>query len=101
VILNSTEIYNQRHYSLNREITYREVCGEYLIFSGASRQTLIVHPYAYKLIQLLERQSHTYHEILDALGKDCKEFNSDDLASFVSASLEQFLDSGVLDYSGD
>jgi len=100
VTLNSTEIHHQCHYVLNKEIAYREVCGEYLIFSGASRQTLIVHPYAFKLIQLLEKQAHSYHEMLDALGKDSNEFNNIELASFVSASLEQFIDFGVLDHSG-
>lgn len=98
--LNSTEIHHQCHYVLNKEIAYREVCGEYLIFSGASRQTLIIHPYAFKMIQLLERQARTYHEVLDVLASDNYEFNNDDLASFISAALEQFIDFGVLEYSG-
>jgi hypothetical protein len=91
----------QGYYSANKEIACRELKREFLIFSGASRQTLLVHPYAFKLIQHINIKSSTYNEILVALGKDVNELGSDNLAGFISASLEQFLDFGVLDYSED
>jgi len=91
----------QGYYSASEEIAYRELNGEYLIFSGLTRETLVVHPCAFKLIQLLKAQSCTYDEIMDVLGKNGNAFNNDELASFVTASLEQFIDFGVLDQSGD
>lgn len=91
----------QGHYSASEEIACRELNGEYLVFSGFTRETLVVHPCAFRLIQLLKAQSCTYDEIMGALSKNANIFNNDDLASFVSASLGQFIDFGVLDHSGD
>jgi hypothetical protein len=89
------------YYTSSKEIASRELKGEYLIFSGFSRETLVVHPLAFRLLQLLKAQPSTYHEIMDALDKYSDSFESDDLASFVSASLEQFIELGILDHSGD
>jgi hypothetical protein len=89
------------YYSASEEIACRELKGEYLIFSGFSRKTLVVHACAFRLIELLKRQPYKYDEILDALGKASDALDNNDLASFVSASLEQFIELGILNYSGE
>ena len=89
------------YYSASEEIACRELNGEYLIFSGFARETLVVHALAYRLIELLKGQRYKYDEILDALGKASDGLDNNDLASFISASLEQFIDLGILDYSGE
>jgi hypothetical protein len=87
------------YYTSSKEIACRELMGEYLIFSGFARETLVVHHSAFRLIQLLQGKRYTYDEILDVLEKESDIFDDDGFANFVSTSLEQFIDIGVLDYS--
>jgi hypothetical protein len=89
------------YYTSSKEIASRELKGEYLIFSGFSRKTLVVHACAFRLIQLLKRQPYKYDEILDALTSDGVAFDIHDFASFVSASLEQFIEFGIVDHNRD
>lgn len=86
-------------YLANQEIACRALKGEYLIFSGLTRQTLVVESIAFKLVNLLKGQSRKFDEILTLLATDDKQFNDEDLAPFVSASLDQLVDFGVLDCS--
>ena len=84
-------------YFASKEIACRELQGEYLIFSGFTRQTLVVQANAFKLVNLLTTQPRTFDEIVSTLASDDNKLNKDDLSTFVSASLDQFLDFGVLD----
>jgi hypothetical protein len=86
-------------YFVNQEIACRELKGEYLIFSGLTRQTLVVEVIAFKLVNLLKMQSRNFDEILTRLATDDNPFNDEELASFVSTSLDQLVDFGVLDCS--
>ncbi|NOT12680.1 MAG: hypothetical protein HOP23_12730 [Methylococcaceae bacterium] len=88
-------------YSANKEIACRDLNGEYLIFSGTTRQTLVVQWAAFKLVELLRSRSSTYDEILDFLGKEAYINNSDELPGYVSTALELFVGYGVLDYNGE
>jgi hypothetical protein len=86
-------------YFASKEIACRELKGEYLIFSGLTRKTLVVESIAFKLVNLLKMQPRKFDEILTLLATDDNEFNDEELAPFVSASLDQLVDFGVLDYS--
>lgn len=86
-------------YTANQEIACRELKGEYLIFSGLTRQTLVVEVIAFKLVNLLKTQSRKFDEILNLMATDDNELNAEDLASFVAESLAQLVDFGVLDRS--
>ncbi len=90
---------NADFYLANQEIACRELKGEYLIFSGLTRQTLVVEAIAFRMVNLLKMQPRKFDEILTLLATDDKKFNDEDLAPFVSASLDQLVDFGVLDCS--
>lgn len=90
---------NAGFYFANQEIACRELKGEYLIFSGLTRQTLVVEPMAFKLVELLKMQPRKFDEILTQLATDVNALNNVDLVSFISASLDQLVDFGVLDCS--
>jgi hypothetical protein len=86
-------------YIASKEIAFRELKGEFLVFSGLTRQTLVVEEVAFKMVKLLTLKPSTGDEILAQLLTFEKDYDQEELVSFVSASLEQFVDIGVLDCS--
>ena len=52
-------------FSVCRYVAYREFNGEFLIFSGFTRDTLIVHPYAFRIVQFVEKKSRSFQDILN------------------------------------
>ena len=83
-------------FSVCQYVAYREFDGKFLIFSGFTRDTLIVHPYAFKIVQFVEKKSRSFQDILNFIHEIDYELSPDESSLFVSKTLEKLVDHGVL-----
>ncbi len=87
----------KRLYCLNNSVSSRIMGQDFLLYSGNSRETLIVNQLTYELIIFLTERNRSYQEILEYFGIINQELERQDLLEVVDKTLKLFFDSGVLD----
>ena len=85
-----------KQFSLNDHVSYRRLDQEYLVYSGNTRETLLVDENAYSVILFLQKNYQNYQDISDHLKVKNKEIDELGLSNFLNKTLKQFVECGVI-----
>ncbi len=75
---------------------FKQIDKQFLVYSSLSRETLIVHEIAYKLLSLLKIQPRTDEELTWQLNLEQQGLENN-VQEFVSLTLEQFSRLGIVE----
>lgn len=82
------------YFRLNEVVKYRQLDDQFIVYSGATNETLLVHFYAYKMIELLE----TGLQSVEGLREVFNEVETDkEQQGFIRTTIEQFLSLGIIE----
>ncbi len=82
-------------YSLNEGLQYRQVGTQCLVYSNQSRETLLVHSMAFKLIELINDAPQTIESLCEAMA-NIQAFSVSERQDFIEVTLEKFTDLGII-----
>ncbi|WP_214657300.1 HPr-rel-A system PqqD family peptide chaperone [methane-oxidizing endosymbiont of Gigantopelta aegis] len=77
-------------------VVFKQIDKQFLVYSSFSRETLIVHELAYKLLLLLKTHPQTDEELIRRLNLEQQGLENN-AQEFVSLTLEQFSRLGIVE----
>jgi len=83
------------HYSLHKGLEYRQVGNQCLVYSNQSRETLLVHSMAFRLIELINQAPQTFESLCDAMA-NMQDISASEEQDFIRVTLEKFTDLGII-----
>ncbi len=84
------------HYILCHNVSYKEINGDFLAYSGQSGETMLLHEYAFKILKYLS-QPLSYSALYGMLVSGVLNGGSDiDLDMFLRDTLHQLTERGFI-----
>ncbi len=85
-------------YLLCQGLQFRQLGHEFLVYSSLSRETLLVHPNAFDIIQYLSdcKVPQTFGRLCETVA-DAQDTSKSEKQDFIKITLEQFIGLGVIE----
>jgi len=83
-------------YALLEGVFFKHIDKQFLVYSSLSRETLVVHEIAYKLLSLLKIHPRTDEELTQLLNLEPVKDSEKHKKDFVDLTLEQFSRLGIV-----
>ena len=83
------------HYSLHKSLQYRQLGNQCLVYSNQSRETLLVHSMAFRIIELINQVPQTFESLCEAMA-NTQDISASEEQDFIRVTLEKFTDLGII-----
>jgi PqqD family protein of HPr-rel-A system len=82
-------------YSLHKGLQYRQLGNQCLVYSNQSRETLLVHSMAFRIIELINQVPQTFESLCEAMA-NTQDISASEEQAFIRVTLEKFTDLGII-----
>jgi len=82
-------------YCLYKGLQYRKLDNQFLVYSNQSRETLLVHSMAFRIIELMNQAPQTFESLCDAMA-NMQDISASEEQDFIRVTLDKFTDLGII-----